>query len=425
MSLSAIPQRHSRNLGGERKSGSNNWSPKRSMPICSASGKASTSNDLGGRHHVSPFECDILRCIARVIQSPGGEPRRWIDAWRRLRGRNVEHAGPERGAWDGTVTMRVLITGAGGFVGRHLVTKLQAVLPVGAEIIATGRTEFSIAGPVVVRQLDITDADAVVAEISQSRPTHVVHLAGIAAIPEVGANVLTAWTTHLFGTLYLARAILKQAPDCLLIFAGSGQVYGDTAKSGLPLDETALLAPVNEYASSKAAADLALGALAKQGLRVVRFRPFNHTGPGQTEDFVVPSFAAQIARIEAGRHPPVIRVGNLEAQRDFLDVRDVVAAYALAVLKSDIIMPGTILNVASGIPRRVRDVLGSLLARSSLTINVELDPDRMRPSDTPRFVGDATQTRELLAWRPEWEFDRTLASVMEHWRGIQGGSARA
>jgi GDP-4-dehydro-6-deoxy-D-mannose reductase len=184
------------------------------------------------------------------------------------------------------------------------------------------------------RQLDITDADAVVTKISRSRPMHVVHLAGIAAIPEVSANVLRAWTPHLFGTLNLARAILKHAPDRVLIFAGSEQVYGDTAKSGLPLDETAQLAPVNEYATSKAVADLALGAFAKQGLRVVRFRPFNHTAPGQTEDFVVPSFAAQIARIEAGRQPPVIRVGNLEAQRDFLDVRDVAATYALAVRQS-------------------------------------------------------------------------------------------
>lgn len=321
--------------------------------------------------------------------------------------------------------MRILITGAGGFVGRHLMTKLRAMLPAGAEVIATGQTAGAIAGVGVIEPLDVTDGDAMAAEIRRRRPTHAVHLAGIAAIPQVSANALAAWTVHVFGTLNLAHAILRHAPDCSLIFAGSGQVYGDSAKSGRPLDETALLAPTNEYATTKAAADLALGALAKQGLRAVRFRPFNHTGPGQTEDFVVPSFAAQIARIEVSRQPPRIRVGNLDAERDFLDVRDVATAYALAVLKADAIAPGTILNVASGVPRRVRDVLDGLLAQSACRIIVEPDPGRMRASDTPRYVGDASAARELLGWKPQWDFDRTLACIMDYWRKRQGCSVSA
>ena len=151
-------------------------------------------------------------------------------------------------------------------------------------------------------------------------------------------------------------------------------------------------------------------------------RPFNHTGPGQTEEFVVPSFALQIGRIEAGLQLPVLRVGNLDAERDFLDVRDVTAAYALAIAKADDVRSGTILNVASGIPRRIGDVLDQMVALSSTPITVEQDIDRMRPSDTPRFVGDAGLARRLLDWSPAHVFEDTLAMMLCHSRNSLSGS---
>ena len=154
-----------------------------------------------------------------------------------------------------------------------------------------------------------------------------VHLAAIPTIAGAVADPAAAWRVNVMGTLDLARAIHQYAPECTLIFAGSAEAYGATARQGVPLKETDPLQPLNEYAATKAAADLALGALAANGLRVIRFRPFNHTGPGQTDEFVVPAFASQIARIEKGAQPPVMMVGNLDAQRDFLDVRDVVDAY--------------------------------------------------------------------------------------------------
>src|SRR4029079_10104575 len=143
----------------------------------------------------------------------------------------------------------------------------------------------------------------------------------------------------------------------------------------------------DEYSASKAAADLALGPLIRLGLKCIRLRPFNHTGPGQSEAFVVPAFAMQIAKIEAHLAPPIMRVGNLDAQRDFLDVRDVANAYALVMKNLENLESGTLLNIASGIPRRISDVLASLLAKSQVEISVQQDPTRRRPADLPILVG--------------------------------------
>jgi len=152
---------------------------------------------------------------------------------------------------------------------------------------------------------------------------------------------------------------------------------------------------------------------ARRGLDVVLMRPFNHAGPGQGEGFVVSAFAAQIARIEAGAEP-VIRVGDLEAERDFVDVRDVCDAYALALTAP--LTPGTALNLASGRARRIGDVLEALLSMSRVAIRVETDPDRLRPSEVPCALGDATRARALLGWEPRIPFEDTLRDALEDWR---------
>jgi GDP-4-dehydro-6-deoxy-D-mannose reductase len=260
--------------------------------------------------------------------------------------------------------------------------------------------------------LDVTDESAVTSAIRHFAPSHIVHLAGLAAIPAASANATVAWQIHLFGTLNLANAILKHAPDCTLVFVGSGQVYGSTARPGQPLTEEALLAPTNDYALTKAAADLAVGSLAERGLRCVRLRPFNHTGPGQSEQFVIPSFAMQIARIEAKQQPLVIRVGNLEAERDFLDVRDVTAAYARVVARSSSLAPGVIFNIASGVPRRIGDILDRLVKISGTKIIIEQDASRLRAADTPRFVGNSERARRALDWTPLFDFNETLRQIL-------------
>ena len=293
---------------------------------------------------------------------------------------------------------RILVTGSGGFVGAHLIPVLARAYP-GATI--TGA------------KADVTDRDAVQAEIIGAAPDAVVHLAAIAAIPAARHDPARAWHVNLQGTLHVAAAVLSHAPVATLLFASTADLYGATFRAGTPLDETALLAPLNTYAATKAAADLALGAMAAEGLRAIRMRPFNHTGPGQTDAFVVASFAQQVARIAAGLQAPVLQVGDLSPMRDFLDVRDVCAAYAMA-LAADL-APGTILNVASGQPRRVGDVLRDLLDMAGVTATIQTDPARLRPTDIPVAAGDASRLR-ALGWAPAIPWAQTLADTLAAWR---------
>jgi GDP-4-dehydro-6-deoxy-D-mannose reductase len=312
--------------------------------------------------------------------------------------------------------MRVLITGAGGFVGAYAVKALRSVCGADTEIIATSKDaeRRKEIGP--IETLDVTDKAAVDAAIACYDPSHILNLAGIALPVAASSDPEGAWKLHVHGAINIARSILKNARDCLMIHVGSGLVYGDSAKSGLPLNENALLAPIDEYAVTKAAADLALGALSRQGLKCVRLRPFNHTGPGQSEAFVIPDFAMQIARIEAGLAPPIIQVGNLDAERDFSDVRDVARAYALAVRHGAAMEPNCIFNIASGVPRRVGAVLDQLLRLSEVRIAVERDAGRLRRSDLPCIVGDAGLARSRLGWQTEYSFEETLSSTLDDCR---------
>jgi len=205
-----------------------------------------------------------------------------------------------------------------------------------------------------------------------------------------------------------------------LIHVSSADAYGRSFTAGAPLDETALLAPINVYGATKAAADLALGAMpgpgTEGGLHVIRLRSFNHAGPGQGDDFALSAFARQVARIASGLQPPVLRTGNLDPERDFLDVRDVVRAYALAIARARTLPNRIILNLASGTPRRIGTVLADLIALARVQITIEPDPARMRPSDIPRSVGDAGLARDLLGWEPHIPWQQTLADVLEDWK---------
>jgi GDP-4-dehydro-6-deoxy-D-mannose reductase len=296
----------------------------------------------------------------------------------------------------------ILITGASGFVGRHVCAALAAEAP-GTEIVIT--------------RVNVSDAASVAALVKEVRPARCLHLAAVAAIGQARQSPALAWAVNLHGSLNLAAALRQHAPDCLLVFASSADIYGATFRSSPSLDETAAVAPLNTYAATKAAADLALGALAAEtGLRVLRLRPFNHTGMGQSDAFVVPALARQIARIEAGLAPPVIAVGALDPERDFLDVRDVARAYVAALLRGGNIPSGTVLNIASGTPRRIGDVLQDLLALTAVEARIEQDRTRLRPSDIPRTVGNAARAAALLDWRPVINWTETLGTVLNDWR---------
>jgi nucleoside-diphosphate-sugar epimerase len=301
---------------------------------------------------------------------------------------------------------RILLTGASGFVAGHLVPRLRAAFP------AAALTLCGVGG----EALDIADRDAVFELVRRVRPEACIHLAAISAIGEARRDPERAWRVNLMGTLALAEALREVVPDCVMVFASSAEVYGGTFRSGVALDEGAVLAPMNTYAATKAAADLALGAMAGEGLRVVRVRPFNHTGAGQSEGFVVPAFAAQIARIGAGGQGAELMVGNLDACRDFLDVRDVCAAYVACIERAEALAPGAVLNLASGVARRIGDVLDDLLRISGVRVAVTRDPARLRPSDIPMAWGDAGLARRVLGWAPRIAWETTLGDVLADWR---------
>lgn len=314
--------------------------------------------------------------------------------------------------------MRILITGANGFVGRYLIAALNA-LPEAPDIVAGTYVERAPApAGVQIETLDVTDAKQTLAVIRAVQPTHLMHLAGIASVSNASNDIRKTWDVNTPGTLNVALSIREAAPECRLLFVSSAQIYGRSFQSGKALSEDARLEPVNIYGSSKAAADLLVGQLAGEGLRAIRLRPFNHIGPGQSREFVVPSFASQIAAIERNAQDPVIKVGNLSMRRDFLDVRDVVDAYVQAILRFDSLPNGAVLNIASGEAIAVETILETLLSMSSRKIEVVTDPLRIRPNDTGAMVGNSDAARRALHWRPCRNITDTLRSVLDYFRRI-------
>jgi GDP-4-dehydro-6-deoxy-D-mannose reductase len=245
-----------------------------------------------------------------------------------------------------------------------------------------------------------------------------VHLAAITAVPEAQRNLRRAWDVNFGGTLNIATALVDIAPQCRLVFCSSSEIYGASFRTGLPLDETALLDPLGVYGATKAAADLMIGQMARQDLRAIRVRPFSHTGPGQSESFVAAAFAAQVARIERGAQAPRMLVGNLKNRRDFLDVRDVVDFYLRAIVRFDEIPNGSAINVASGQSRAIEEILTILLSMSDKDIEVAVDPERLRSAETntESVLGDAALAHRLLGWQPRFDIRQTLQTVLDDFR---------
>lgn len=315
---------------------------------------------------------------------------------------------------------RVLLTGATGFVGPRLLRKLKLGSFHNAEFLVWDFLPETVTSDPHTN-IDIRSSVAVANSISDFQPTHIVHLAAQSHVPTSFQKPELTWQINVMGTLHLFEAIKQYVPQSSVLYISSSEVYGRSFKTGQPLDENALLQPQNPYAASKAAADLMAGQYAAQGLRVIRLRPFNHIGPGQREEFVASAFAAQIARIEAGQQEPVLRVGNLDAQRDFLDVDDVVSAYVQALESADFLSPGLILNICSGKSVSIGNLLNILLGQSNLSIQVESDPAKMRPSDTPIAVGCASAAQKNLNWKAQVSLEDTLESVLNDWRKVIAG----
>ncbi|MBS9721291.1 GDP-mannose 4,6-dehydratase [Tianweitania sp. BSSL-BM11] len=306
---------------------------------------------------------------------------------------------------------RLLVTGLPGFVGTVLANRVCERADA-ADIAISGLNDPEDA------MVDIRDADAVAAVVKRVKPTALIHLAAIASPRDAADDPAEAWAVNVMGTFNLAHAIRSHAPDARFIFAGSAEAYGATfARYCEPLREDAAFEPTSVYGATKAAADLMLGQMARGGLNAVRFRPFNHTGPGQAPAYVVSAFARQIVRIERGWQEPVMKVGNLEAARDFMNVRDVVDAYLAAAVDAPLAAPGAY-NLATGSPIAIQTILDTIIERSERTITVERDPGLMRPSEIPVVSGDATRAHEAFNWKPRVPLSETLEDVLNHWREL-------
>lgn len=308
--------------------------------------------------------------------------------------------------------MRVLVTGAGGFVGPHL-CRLLAAQP-GWTVDAVSRGPADLPAGVRAHRHDLLDAAATARLLIALRPAVIVHLAGQSSVARSLQDPAGTLTTNVLGLLHLLEGCRAGGLDPLIIVAGSAEEYGRSARAHAPLTEDCPLEPVNPYAVSKVAQEL-LGQQyhLSHGLRVVRLRLFNHIGPGQRAGFALTDFARQIAAIEAGRQPPVVRVGNLAAQRDFLDVRDVAGAYLAAIERA---RPGAVYNVGSGQALSIRAMLDLLLAQARVTVMVEYDPARARPADIPLLLADASRFRAATGWQPTIPIERSLADILDDWR---------
>ncbi|WP_292298066.1 GDP-mannose 4,6-dehydratase [Mesorhizobium sp.] len=310
----------------------------------------------------------------------------------------------------GTLTHRILITGAGGFVGTALLQLLERE-HAGCKVFALGHGEGRR------NPIDLRDREAIDDAVREIQPTALVHLAAVAAPSDARNEPRHAWDVNLTGTMNLAESVMRHAPEARFVYIGSSEAYGASFQSATgPVTENAPLRPVNVYGATKAAADLMIGQMSYDGLRAIRFRPFNHTGPGQSDTYVVSDFARQVAEILSGKREPVIHVGNLEAERDFVDVRDVVRAYVIAAVQDCKTGSDSVYNIASGQARKIRAILDALIVQSGIDIEVRADPQRLRPNEIPVACGDASKARERLNWTPLVSFEQTLADVLGYWR---------
>ena len=314
--------------------------------------------------------------------------------------------------------MRVLITGITGFVGSHLAEYLLSTVS-DVELFGLRRWRSGGEGPAggdVVRLVegDLLDPSSLQRALQASRPDVIFHLAASSSVAASWDTPAQIMQVNAMGTLSLLEVARQLDVDASIVLACSAEPYGLVRAEELPITEEQPFRPLSPYAVSKAAVDL-LGFQYYQTfrLRTIRLRPFNHVGPRQSDRFVISSLARQIAEIEAERRSPQLYVGNLDARRDFLDVRDVARAYWLAGTKG---AAGEAYNVASGRTRSVREVLDHLLSLTDAALDVVMDPARLRPSEVPVLQGDGARFRETTGWEPLIPFEQTLFDTLEHWR---------
>jgi GDP-4-dehydro-6-deoxy-D-mannose reductase len=320
---------------------------------------------------------------------------------------------------------RILLTGGTGFVGGYLAPAIVAAYPDAKRLL------LRRPGDTVVREGwqavdgEIYDPAALTRIVGDFRPDLILHLAGQASVGSAMNAPAQTWKVNYEGTVALATSCSTFEITPTFVFVSSSEVYGESFRAGMA-DEMTALRPTNAYADSKAAAEDGLATALPLGSRLIILRPFNHTGPGQDQRFVLPSFAFQVAEIEAGVRPPRLEVGNIEAVRDFLDVRDVCDAY-LAVLSIATELPTldatrrveSVFNIASGTPRRIGDLIDILGECAATPFEVIIDPSRLRTSDIPIVTGSSARIENLTGWRRKIPIERTLEELLDYCRRVR------
>ncbi len=318
--------------------------------------------------------------------------------------------------------MRVLITGVTGFVGSHLADYLLQAESV--EIWGTLRWRSKtdnidhIRDRIRLCECDLRDLSSVRNLIEQSAPDYIMNLAGQSFVPTSWHTPNETLTTNITGTLNIFEAVRSLGIRPRIHVVGTSEEYGLVLADEVPIKETNALRPLSPYAVSKVAVDL-LGYqyFMSYKLDIIRTRAFNHTGPRRGEVFAESNFAKQISEVEAGVRPPVIKVGNLDAVRDFTDVRDTVKAYWMVLQHGQ---AGEVFNIGSEIGVPIRQVLHILLELSTTSVKIEADPVRIRPSDVPCLIGDCGKLRDATGWHPQIPLRQTLGDLLDYWRSRVG-----
>jgi GDP-4-dehydro-6-deoxy-D-mannose reductase len=302
----------------------------------------------------------------------------------------------------------LLVTGATGFAGGHLLDRLLAS---GESVTAWANPRGRVTGGGDPRAewhaVDLLDRAAVARAVRRLTPRVIVHLAGLPHVGESWKNAARALEVNALATHHLLDAVVEGAPEARVVVAGSALVYRPSDRA---LREDDPLAPSDPYGISKLAQEMLAG---RAAAAVIRTRPFNHAGPRQSEAFVTSSFAKQIAEIEAGLREPTLLVGNLEARRDIMDVRDTARAYEALATSG---RPGAVYNICSGAAHRVGDLLEHLLGLARTRIALRQDPARLRPSDNPLVLGDHARLTADTGWQPAIPIEATLADLLAWWR---------
>ncbi len=313
--------------------------------------------------------------------------------------------------------MKVLITGIDGFAGghlaRHLLTQVHTTV-IGTTFLPTGHYTHLTQAGVQLYQCDLTIEEAVMQILKETRPRHIYHLAAQSSVPESFQRPWETLSNNIHIQLNLLQGMVNTELDARILVVGSAEIYRPASPHEVPIDEEHPLRPASPYAVSKVAQDmLGLQYHLSKGVDTIRVRPFNHIGPGQRKGFVAPDFASQIACIEAGKQEPVLHVGNLEAKRDFTDVRDMVRVYHLLMHHGE---SGEAYNIGSGEAHSIQELLDILLTYTDAKIEVRPDPERVRPIEVPILVCGTGKVRETTGWKPTYTFEQTLLDILEDWR---------